>query len=279
LKVDSYIGFNIMSSPEYCFRYVATIIIKYILYLFVIQIILINFAKDCYKLCYIIIANLLENYKTINMGKLKAALFDLDGTLFDTENQYSVFWGRMGRTYRPDVPNFENIIKGSTLTRIFNNYFPDPEIQEEITVMLDEWESQMTYEFIPGSLEFIEELRKKGVKCAVVTSSNMPKMNSVASQIPEFNSLFDRILTSEDFTASKPDPYCYLLGAKVFDAKIDECIVFEDAYNGLQAGMASGIFTVGVATNLSPDDIKDKCNYVINDFTEMSYEKVISLLM
>lgn len=212
------------------------------------------------------------------MGKLKVALFDLDGTLFDTENQYSVFWGNVGRMYRPDVPNFENIIKGSTLKRIYDNYFPDKSLQQEITRKLDKWEEQMVYEFVPGSLDFLRELRHNGVKCAVVTSSNIPKMKSVAKQIPEFGSLFDRVLTSEDFAASKPDPYCYLLGAKVFDAQLNECLVFEDAYNGLQAGMSSGIFTVGVATNLSRADIEDKCNYVIDDFTEMSYSIASSLI-
>lgn len=209
---------------------------------------------------------------------IKAALFDLDGTLMDTEPQYTVFWGSMARRYRPDIPDLEYIIKGSTLTRIYDNYFPDKKVQEEITAQLDEWEAQMTYEFIPGALEFLRELKENGVKCAVVTSSNIPKMQSVARKMPEFSSIFDRILTSEDFAASKPNPDCYLLGARTFDAGTEECVVFEDAYNGLEAGMRSGIFTFGVATNLKPEDIKDKCNYVIKDFTELSYVKMLEIL-
>ena len=49
------------------------------------------------------------------MNKFKVALFDLDGTLMDTEGQYTVFWGKMGAKYRPDVPNLEQVIKGTTL--------------------------------------------------------------------------------------------------------------------------------------------------------------------
>ncbi|MBQ0074968.1 MAG: HAD-IA family hydrolase [Prevotella sp.] len=208
------------------------------------------------------------------MGKIKAALFDLDGTLFDTEGQYSVFWGRMARRYRPDIPHLEDIIKGTTLTSIYANYFPDEDIQKEITKGLNEWEAQMTYEFVPGALEFIEDLKAHGVKCAVVTSSNREKMLSVARQRPELDTLFDRILTSEDFTASKPAPDCYLQGAKVFDAQLDECVVFEDAFNGLQAGMSSGIFTVGVAISNPADTIRNYCHHVINDFTHFSYNQV-----
>lgn len=212
------------------------------------------------------------------MAELKAALFDLDGTLFDTEGQYTVFWGKMARRYRPDIPDLEYLIKGSTLVRIFDNYFPDQTVREEITRGLDEWEAQMRYEFIPGALEFIKDLRDHGTRCAVVTSSNLPKMRSVSLQLPEFNSLFDRVLTSEDFSASKPAPDCYLLGAKVFDADISECIVFEDAFNGLQAGMSAGIFTVGLATGNPAEAIRDKCNLVIDDFTGMTYERAAALL-
>lgn len=205
---------------------------------------------------------------------LKAALFDLDGTLFDTEGQYTIFWGATCRRYRPDIPGLEYMIKGTTLVQIFERYFPDPDIQAEIKVKLDEWERQMHYDWIPGALEFIEDCKRHGLKCAIVTSSNQEKMRAVAAQMPQFHSLFDRVLTSEDFTASKPAPDCYLLGASVFGCDISECVVFEDAYTGLQAGMSSGIFTVGVSTYLTPNEIRDRCNLVIPDFRELTVEKI-----
>lgn len=209
---------------------------------------------------------------------LKAALFDLDGTLFDTEPQYTIFWGRMARKYRPDVPDLEYAIKGTTLKQIFDTYFPNPQIQSEITDGLNAWEAQMKYEFVPGALDFLKDLKAHDVKCAVVTSSNIAKMQSVAKQIPEFHSLFDRVLTAEDFSASKPAPDCYLLGARVFNASVGECVVFEDAVTGLQAGMSSGILTVGLTTGLSQEQIADKCHFSISDFTAMSYERVLKML-
>ena len=210
--------------------------------------------------------------------RLKAALFDLDGTLVDTEGQYTQFWGRMARQYRPDIPGLEYLIKGTTLTQIFNRYFPDPAWQAEITEGLDEWEAQMDYRFVPGAEAFVADLRLHEVKCAVVTSSNQKKVESVLRQVPQFLTLFDRILTSEDFAASKPDPDCYLLGAQVFGAAVDECVVFEDAFNGLQAGMASGIFTVGLTTNNPAETIRDYCHAIISDFNNMDYEKICEML-
>ena len=226
----------------------------------------------------IINSALVEKYRDKPVSQLKVALFDLDGTLIDTEGQYSTFWGAIGSRFRPDVPTLANDIKGTTLTNIYATYFPDPDVQKTITEELNAWEAQMKYEFLPGVTDFIQDLKDNGLKCALVTSSNTIKMKSVIRQIPNFNTLFDKVLTAEDFTASKPAPDCYLFGAKTFNAAPSECVVFEDAYTGLQAGMSSGIFTIGLATGHTPDEIRDKCNYVLNDFTGMTYSKLLDIV-
>jgi beta-phosphoglucomutase-like phosphatase (HAD superfamily) len=64
----------------------------------------------------------------------------------------------------------------------------------------------------------------------------------------------------------------------VFNADIDECVVFEDAYTGLQAGMSSGIFTIGLPTGHTKEEIKDKCNYVLDSFEGMTFERLTALL-
>ena len=59
--------------------------------------------------------------------KFKAALFDLDGVVFDTEPQYSVFWGMICRQYHPEHPGLEHEIKGSTLVQIYDRWFSGPD--------------------------------------------------------------------------------------------------------------------------------------------------------
>lgn len=211
-------------------------------------------------------------------NSFRVALFDLDGTLIDTEGQYTQFWGAIAREFRPDVERLEYLIKGTTLRQIYDRYFPDPAMQSEITRRLDRFEQEMRYEFLPGALDFLADIRQHGVRCAVVTSSNQPKMQSVRAQVPQFDSLFDRVLTSEDFAASKPDPCCYLLGARVFDADIHQCVVFEDALTGLEAGMRSGIFTIGLATGNPRSVIAPLCHHVEDDFTHLSYERILEIV-
>ena len=103
---------------------------------------------------------------------LKAALFDLDGTLIDTEGQYTRFWDGIAKQYCPDIPDFANTIKGTTLVQIFKNYFPDKQIQDEIARKLDEFEASMDFTPYPGVLDFILDLKKEGITMENVTSSS-----------------------------------------------------------------------------------------------------------
>lgn len=200
---------------------------------------------------------------------MKAALFDLDGTVIDTEAQYTECWGNIGKRYCPDIDNFAHRIKGTTLTQILNKYFPDKSTHADVEKYVDDWEAKMDYPYIKGAREYIESLKKQNVKCAVVTSSNEKKMSHVLRQHPEFEILFDRIFTSEDFTASKPDPDCYLQAYRKLNVEKKDCVVFEDAFTGLEAGRRAGIFTIGLATTNREEDIIDKCDRVIHDYTEL----------
>ncbi|MBQ8989921.1 MAG: HAD family phosphatase [Prevotella sp.] len=205
---------------------------------------------------------------------LKAALFDLDGVVFDTEPQYTVFWGGICRQYHPEHPGLEHEIKGQTLTQIYDRWFGgDLETEREsITRRLDAYEATMHYDFIAGFEALIDDLHRHGVKTAVVTSSNMPKMESVYKYQPDFHSLFDAILTSEDFDKSKPDPDCYLKAAARLGAGTDECIVFEDSFNGLRSGRAAQMKVVGLATTNSVDSIKPLSDMQIADYLHVNYD-------
>ena len=200
-------------------------------------------------------------------NKYKCALFDLDGVVFDTEHQYSVFWQKECQYYHPEQPGLEHRIKGMVLTEIFNNFFKDVEDDwGDIVERLNSWESSMDYEYVAGFEEFIAQLKLHGVKTAVVTSSNREKMKSVYRQHPQFKEMFDVILTAEDFDKSKPDPDCYLKGMARFGCKPDETVVFEDSVNGLKSGKASGALLVGLCTTNPEEIIKKYTNLIIYNY-------------
>ena len=213
-------------------------------------------------------------------SKLKAALFDLDGVVFDTEPQYTIFWGGICRQYHPEHPGLEHEIKGQTLTQIYDRWFSGPLLpeQDSITSRLNDYEQQMSYEYIAGFETLIATLRSHGVKTAVVTSSNIPKMESVYRHQPGFSSLFDAILTSEDFDRSKPDPDCYLKAAQRLDTESDECIVFEDSFNGLRSGRAAQMAVVGLATTNTIETITPLSDLQLKNYEGVTFEQLETLL-
>ena len=215
----------------------------------------------------------------MNKEKPIAALFDFDGVVVDTEPQYSLFWDEKGEKYHPEIPEFGHHIKGQTLVQIYSQYFLQPEgLQPEITRELLDFETRMSFDFIPGVVDFMKELRQKGVKIAIVTSSNDQKMANAHRALPELKSMVDAIITADKVSHSKPHPECFLLGAETLQIPIENCIVFEDSFHGLEAGNRAGMKVIGLATTNSASAIADKACLVIPDFVDFSYEKMVGVL-
>lgn len=201
----------------------------------------------------------------------RAALFDLDGVLVDTESQYTAFWEAIGREFFPTDPDFAESLKGHTLTHIYNTHFADnAEARELVRQRLEDFESQMHYPLLPGSMEYVCALREKGWGLAVVTSSDRVKMDCFYRSHPDFPRQFHHILTAEDVEHSKPAPDGYVKAAHCFGLAPEACVVFEDSLNGLRAGRASGAKLVGLTTSLPAEEIAPLCDVVVNDYENLS---------
>ena len=207
----------------------------------------------------------------MEQSTFSAALFDLDGVVFDTEPQYTRFWGSQCRLYHPDRPGLEREIKGQTLVQIFDRLFSGPLEAERavVTRRLDSFEQDMAFDYVEGFLPYITALRRRGVRTALVTSSNLDKMAKVYERRPEIVPLFDVILTSEDFARSKPDPDCYLRAAARLGVPPEQCVVFEDSFNGLRSGRAAAMRVVGLSTTNAAADIAPLADIVIGDYTQL----------
>ena len=213
------------------------------------------------------------------MSFKKVALFDLDGVVFDTEPLYTAFWRTVFARHYPNEPQLATSIKGQTLTWIYERYFADkPDLQNEITAELNAFERDMKFEYVLGFEDFIAQLHQLNVKTAVVTSSNKQKMQQVYGQHPNFKVLFDQVFTAEDFAKSKPDPYCYLLGASHFGVKPTECVAFEDSVNGFKSVKSAGMPLVGLATSNPVEVINRYTKVVIPNYLHASFTDLCNQL-
>lgn len=207
------------------------------------------------------------------MKQMRAALFDFDGTLADTEPLYDVFWNRKAEEYRLGIPDFAARIKGTVMPHILANYFSAfPEsVHQKICAEAWEFEENMNFPLVPGALEFLRMLKAAGYPLGLVTSSETRKIERAFRLLP-LGDLFDTVVTADRITRGKPDPMCYRLAAADLKLPAASCLVFEDALTGIRAATDAGMRVIGLSTTNPPETLRDQVFAVIPDFLGLTVE-------
>lgn len=215
------------------------------------------------------------------MSQIKTLLFDFDGVIANTEHLYDDYMNNLGNHHNLGFDNFAKIVKGTPMTQILKKYFRhlDQTTCNKIYDDLIEFEINMPYEEVPGSIDFIRDMKSKGYKIGLVTSSTNKKMDVALSKM-DLNELLDTKVTSERITIGKPDPMCYLLAAKDLDSKPSECIVFEDSIHGVNSGISANMHVVGVTTTFSKEEMNPNvCIHIENFLDKKTIQNKINNLL
>lgn len=209
---------------------------------------------------------------------LKAALFDFDGVLVDTEKLYDVFWDEMGERYHTGIPHFASHIKGTTIDGLIEKYFADrpKEEKKQIIAESNHFDWNMPMPPMPGSFEFVRMLKAHGVQIGLVTSSDDKKLAHAFHELPFMEGLFDTIVSANRITRGKPDPMCYRLAAQDFKRKPEDCLVFEDSFAGIQAGKGAGMRVIALSTTNPAAQLEGKADYVIPDLAGRTFEDFLA---
>jgi HAD superfamily hydrolase (TIGR01509 family) len=182
---------------------------------------------------------------------MSAILFDMDGTLIDSEplwlkaeievmaevgchwdeqDQINCLGGPAERTERYMQERSQNIKPyGYFINRLHEV------MRARITNELD---------LIPNALSLLKECKDAGIKTALVTASSRDLMTIVLKRFPP--GAFDVVVSGDDVEKSKPDPAPYLLAAKQLSVDILKCLVLEDSLTGVQSGLSSGAKVIGI---------------------------------
>lgn len=213
------------------------------------------------------------------MGKERIGfLFDLDGVIIDSEREYSRIWRQLNVEFPTGIENLEQVIKGCTLTKILNEHYPEIKTRACVCNRLHELENQMHYEYLPNAREFLIELSHRGMRCALVTSSDNVKMEHLHEEIPELTDFFDFIVTGDLVKSSKPSPEGYLLGASKIKRDIRKCVVFEDSLQGVMAGRNAEAMVVGMVGTLPAKTLEPFADLLVSNFEEIEIDSLIQQL-
>jgi HAD superfamily hydrolase (TIGR01509 family) len=211
----------------------------------------------------------------------EALLFDLDGTISDTDSLHHPAWARLLAPYGYEVdwPFYERNISGRLNPEIVAEFMPDlPE--EEGRRLIEEKEVDFrarveTLEATPGLREAIRRAGEAGMEVALVT--NAPRLNAFAVlDALGLEEAFSPVVLAEDAGAGKPDPAPYLTALDALDVPPERAIAFEDSASGIKAAVAAGVPTVGIASTHAPETLSGAGAFaVFRDFTDPELARLL----
>lgn len=217
------------------------------------------------------------------MKDIKAAIFDLDGTLIDSMGVWAKIDKEYLKSFGIEVPNnIQQEITHLTLTETAQ-YFKDRfNIKDDIESIIDKWNNMALYYYSnnislkEGALSYLKQLKENNIKIALATSNSVPLLEATLKNngIYEY---FDAISTSDEVNKSKENPDIYLLSAKKLDVDPKDCLVFEDIPQAVKGAKLAGMKVYAVYDKYAEDDKENLINLAdkyIYDFNELIQQKV-----
>lgn len=212
-----------------------------------------------------IITNAIARFKDVckyDHLELKAMLFDMDGVLFDSMKNHTLAWykaisGLGIPCEQEEFYQYEGATGRWTINHIFDRVYGREATDEEIEDIYEEksrfFNTMETPHPMPGALELLKDIRRRGIIPIVVTGSGQRSLLAQLNEVYPDIFAAGNMVTAFDVRHGKPDPEPYLKGLEKAGVLPCEAIVVENAPLGVKAGVAAGIFTVALNTGPIPD--------------------------
>ena len=209
--------------------------------------------------------------------KLRAVLFDHDGTLVDSEPIHYQLWVQVLRRYGVTISEevFNSVCAGMPtlanavdLVKRYNLPVQAENLAEEKHTITKEFLAENAYPLMPGVQKAIQALIEQGLTLAIVTGANQHSVGATVRTY-SFDRHFAYVISADDVQKSKPAPDCYLLALEKLGLRPEECLAIEDTEHGLRAASQAGIPCLVLPTELSMNHDFSLATVVVKEMSQV----------
>ena len=187
----------------------------------------------------------------------RALLFDLDGTLAETDSLHLPTWVDALQPHGVEVDEefYRDRISGRSTAEIVRELLPDltdeqgRSIGDAKEARFRERASEL--EPLPGLVDFVERCRERGMRIALVTNAPEENVEAILPAL-KLRGLFDVVVLADEVEAVKPDPAPYRAALTRTGVPAERALAFEDSVSGISSSVAAGIPTVGISSSQDP---------------------------
>lgn len=208
-------------------------------------------------------------------SQFDAVVFDMDGLMFNTEHLFfriaDEFMMDHGKRFTEEMMAGMIGRRAAEAGKVFHTMGgmtnrPIPEIMKEIKTRF--YARMLTdSDVMPGLLDLLDILNKKGIPKSVATSSSKYHAETLIGHHGLMHQ-FQFVITSEDVLQGKPDPEIYLKSAHKLDLLPSKILVLEDSVAGLHAAKSAGAFAVGVPHQFSPGKNMSHADLIVESLAD-----------
>ena len=192
---------------------------------------------------------------------IKAVMFDLDGTIIDTEKYYRLYWpkafAKFGYTITDEqglgLRSLGNPYVEEYLTNIFGKKIETTDIKNYARSLVDESVKANGLELKEGVIDCLKFLKTKNSKIAIVTATAIERTNRYID-MASLNDYFDDVISAKNVPHGKPAPDVYLTACEKLKVNPSETIAVEDSPNGVLSASRAGCNVIMVPDQTEPDE-------------------------